>query len=215
MQKHLARFRANGWTDAAENLEFYLSPQITPRERRFSREKARSFEQIRNAEERIRRHFEEGTFIGVTENNPAPRALRHMGEGGDIRFKDSWDGAYENLEFWIDIIGGDGNFANAFGETLLVGKGDFRASRRGENIHVSGTVTFTWRDEYDFNKGAPGSEQAQILETNGLASQFTIIAEWRQNVQGFVRTEHQSFLSLFGAPPLELHGPEFTWTDLN
>ena len=201
MRNKIESWRRKGYDAAADNLEWYLSGRGGTK--LYTREQARRFPQMRAAEQENRENFEDRTFRGVTENNPAPRRLKTMEDGETLRFTDEWDSRFVFEEFVRDGLLGSSlerDFARAAGKTNLLSMGTFTATRRGDRIEIKGTVTHFWgardrdtgrleREIYDFHGAQPGATEARVLERYGRARPFAFGAEWRQRVTGFIPIE--------------------------
>jgi hypothetical protein len=202
MEDYADYFKQRGWPDAEANLRRYLEGKGG--ERIYTREEARAFAPIRKAEAQNQDRFENGTFLGETTKNPAPRALKTMKEGQKLSFRDDWSRDYKEMAFAREVTLGDKNFAFAHGQTKVRSDGMFVAKREGDTIRIEGIVTHSWDDKYDFDRGQPGGAEAKILEGNGQAKEFKMKSAWRQQVSGTVDIVNG-----------KLTNPRFKWTDLD
>jgi len=173
------------------------------------RQRVRAFRPIREAEADIRRRIEFGTFLGKAQKDPhteTVRKLLSLKPGQKAKgIVDVPQLKYRYARFTRDAFAMDKNFALAFGKTAVTSTVTFDATHYGDRIHIKGTVTHEWDDEYDFDReGQPGHKQATILEKAKLAKPFDIAAEWTQDVEGWVEIRDG-----------RLTNPRFTWTDKN
>ena len=82
-------------------------------------------------------------------------------------------------------------------------KGTFTAERKGNVIHIKGTVDHVWKDKYDFEPNQPYADGALALQKHRGARPFDILAKWKQKVKGTIEI-------VDGA----LKNPKFQWTDV-
>ncbi len=212
MQKNLDRFDRNGLTDAAANLRHYLSGSGTPKI--YSRDQALAFPQIREAVTENTGRFEATTFLGESgkdklkpgepTHNKLPRDLKTMKDGQSITFWDNWDIDRKNVPVILDTIGRDRNFALAFGETKVKANGEFKATRHGDRIEITGIVTHDWDDKYDFHNIQPGAAEARVLEPAGEAAPFKMGAKWQRKMTATVEIRNGKLMN-----------PKVTWTEID
>jgi len=195
--------RAIGLDQAAKNLDRYLDGKGETLE--FTREEAREFRPIRAAEEVNRRRFEERTFVGESGDKKVNEKLRNLPEGEPQRIEDHWKydvGSQEKREAIRSFR--DVDAILAFGKTKMTSEAVLDATRNGDIIHIEGTVSHSWTDTYDFEKGKSGSEGALLLEREGRAARFPIEAQWSRRVRGEVRIVGDRLMPV----------TEFQWTDV-
>lgn len=129
-----------------------------------SREKARSFDFIRNAEDKNRRRFEK-SFMDMTHRYG--KEIKALREGQTVDLGDDhWDvvvgpdriNPYNNslltdgLDAWL-----------AFGHTRLSSDGHFFASRDQDRIYIHGDAAHAWKDRYDFAPDGSGVPERSSL----------------------------------------------------
>lgn len=202
MHDRADQFGRSGLTEAEAHLRHYLSGDGTPI--RYTREKARTFRSVRAAENDLRERFEKGTFLGKKADGEPPQPLRDIKDGETIHFKHRQTGKSGHIDFARNVAGFDRNSALAFGKTGIVGEGDFIATRKGDTIEITGSVTHNWTDNYDFHGGQPGSTDAKILEEKKIARQYAFGGTWRQTVRATVKIVN-------GKPVVR----KTEWTDLD
>jgi hypothetical protein len=196
--------RVIGLAHAAKNLDRYLEGKGEKLE--FTREEAREFRFIRAAEAENRARFENQTFVGESgKAEDVNRKLRNLPEGEPQRIVDDWQHTFGNWDKRHRIRApGDVDAIVAFGETTVESRAAFDATRKGDIIQIVGTVTHSWNDTYDFEKGKSGAEGALLLEREGRAARFPIAAQWSQHVRGAVRIVGDKLVPI----------AQFQWTDI-
>jgi len=212
VQKHLDRFDRNGLTEAAANLRHYLSGSGKPKI--YTRDQARAFRPVREAEIENKKRFETRTFLGLSgksklgntepQSNKLPRDLTAMKDGDRIEFSDHWKIDREEGSFLKDMLGQDRDFAFAFGRTSILANGEFDAVRRGIRIMIEGIVTHEWDDDYNFDDRQPGKAEARVLEPAGEAAPFKMGAKWRQKIRAVVEIRNG-----------KLTIPKVTWIEID
>jgi hypothetical protein len=198
---YVEQWRREGKIQASKNMEHYLDGSGKPM--RFTRDQARAFKPIRKLEQRVRRHFEQGEFVGKTQRNQAfNKRIRSLKDGKSLTHSSHNDADIQLEDSAIQYLGNDTDFALAFGRMKLRGDAEFTATRKGKTIHIQGSVTHKWEDTYDFEKGQVGAAGSLRLEKEMGAKPFPIRASWKQNFSGTVTLKNG-----------ELSNPNITWTD--
>ena len=193
--------------DAEAHLRHYLTAKGTPI--RYSRDKARTFEPVRELEATIQHDFKRRTFQGIADKNPDPPRLLSMKDGATIKVIDDFNVSTANMKSDKKEPGFDLNAAKALGDTKMKSKGRFVATRKGNMITITGTVVHDWGDEYDFNDdktktSGPGAADGRTLEEAGAARPFKFSGTWRQKVEATVERRNG-----------RLFTRDVKWTDLN
>ncbi len=84
-----------------------------------------------------------------------------------------------------------GSVAFGPGGSSLTSTGDFLLQREGTRVLVTGAITHVWTDDgYDFDRGKPFHEEAQILERHKKAKPFQWKAEWEDGILGELEIEN-------------------------
>lgn len=168
-----------------------------------TKDKARTYDFILNAEEKNRSRFEESFMDKAHRYGKEIRALRE-GQTVDLG-DDHWDAMVgpTKLNPYSNILLTDGPDAwLAFGNTRLSSKGHFFASRDQDKIHIHGDTTHEWKDQYDFDPDGLGGEDALKLERAGRARSFDFGARWGQKLYGTMQARNG-----------RLTDPKFIWRD--
>ena len=81
------------------------------------------------------------------------------------------------------------NFRAGAGSSTITSKGEFNLNWHDGVIHVSGSITHTWADEFDFNKGREFYEEGKRLQDvrPPCAATFKWHAKWSDQVEGLLR----------------------------
>ena len=194
------RWRWLRLNNAADNMERFLSGRGGIKE--YTREESRQFAPIRDAEEKNQSRFENRTFLGNTKNAGAKR-LAGLRDGDTMTFGDDWDRDYDKFDTYVRGAANP-DYALGFGQLKVTSTGGFTATRRGNKIHITGTVTHKFKDRYDFHAGASSgyTTEAYMLQQSGRAKPFLQRGAWAREVSGTVDIGNGS-----------LSNPRFTWTD--
>ena len=173
---------------------------------RFTRDEARAFKPIEELENKVRRHFEQGEFVGKTQRNPNHynERIRNLKDGESLSHSDHNDAEIKSEDTILQYLGKETDFALAFGRTKLRGDAKFTATRKGDTIHIEGSITHNWKDTYDFEKGQVAAGGAHRLEKEKGAMPFDMGATWKQNFSGTVEINNGV-----------LSNPQITWTDID
>ncbi|MCH7956552.1 MAG: hypothetical protein IIB63_03260 [Proteobacteria bacterium] len=205
---------------AADNLERFLNG--TRGTKNITRDEARQFDAIKEAEDTNRTRFEESfldegpgpedTFLEMEDIGSSSKP-QHTFNAQLKRIKDGappinlgtdyWEREFHFLDQLIQLVTGEADFALGVGRTELISEGTFTAERKGNVIHVKGTVDHVWEDKYKFKRNQPFADGALALQKHRGARPFDILAEWKQKVQGTIEI-------VDGA----LKNPKFQWTDV-
>lgn len=130
--------------------------------------------------------------------------LVQLKDGESIPISDKWDVDYGFPSFIQQLFDPSArDFALAFGRAKLQSKGDFTATRRGDEIKIEGLVTHGMSDRYDFNPGQVFSDDARLLEKYRGARPFDRTARWPRRMTGTIRIKDG-----------KLSDPRFTWEDV-
>lgn len=169
---------------AADNLEHFLAGSGEPR--RLPRDEIIKLKPLKEAEAENIERFEDRTFRGRTDKNPKVRMLTNLQNGVSYKFSDNWD---RDLNIWDYAWNGafaDQDFAAALGRVQLVSEGQFHAERKGGEIVITGMVTHSVSDPYDFHPWQPGADGALALQWYRGAKPFVFESRWRQPVRAVV-----------------------------
>jgi len=197
--------RTFGLDFAADNLERFI--EGTGGNKDVSREEARSFSPISNAEEENQKRFENSL---VADDHKYGQTLKDLEDGQSVRLsKDIWD---VDLKAFGDtkrparpgVMFGSPDLAAGSGDSDFKSTGNFIAKRKGDTIHIEGVVEHEWSDTYDWDKDQPYGAGAMELQVGRGAKPFDLRAGWRQRMKGTVRIEDG-----------ELKNPRLVWTDEN
>jgi hypothetical protein len=211
--------RKMGLDFAADNLERFLDGKGGTKN--ITRDEARQFDAIKEAEDTNRTRFEESfleegpgpedTFlemedIGSSKSQHTFNAqLKRIKDGAPpINLgTDDWEREFHFDDQLIQLVTGEADFALGVGRTEVKSKGTFTAERKGNVIHIKGTVDHVWEDKYKFKRNQPFADGALALQKHRGARPFDIRAGWKQKVQGTIEI-------VDGA----LRNPKFQWTDV-
>ncbi|MCZ6467781.1 MAG: hypothetical protein O6829_10975 [Alphaproteobacteria bacterium] len=212
--------RKMGLDFAADNLERFLDG--TRGTKNITRDEARQFDAIKEAEDTNRTRFErsfldegpgpEDTFLEMEDIGSSSKpqhkfnaALKRIKDGQTVNLgTDDWEREFHFFDQLIQLVTGEADFALGVGRTELISEGTFTAERKGNVIHVKGTVDHVWEDKYKFKRNQPFADGALALQKHRGARPFVIRAEWKQKVQGTIEI-------VDGA----LTNPQFHWQDIN
>ena len=202
--EHRLRFQADvarklGLETAADFLERFLDGRggtVT-----LKRDRMRGFGAIRDAEKTNRNRVITRGFLGQQpDEHKHYRALKEIQDGQTIELEsDHWDRDFTTRGL---AMGGEWDLALATGHSKLRTEGAYRATRKGDVIHIEGTVGHTWMDRYDFHGEDDLARDAKRLQDAGRGVPFDVEAEWKQVVKGTIRIEDG-----------KLTDPRFQWTD--
>lgn len=172
----------------------------------FSNEEIDRYPRITNAEDVNRTRFESSTFTGRTANEALNQKVNSLQDGQSVSLNDIWDSAIGALP---DLFGAapirDLERAVTIGSTTVRSRGDFTATRQGNDVEINGTVRHGFREtdgypegqeQFDFNPGQPGSSQARILEGAGKTKPFGMSYNKLQDVTAQFRREPNGTLVL-------------------
>lgn len=117
------------------------------------------------------------------------KIIWQMQDGETRTFQDKWDRV---ITPYTQLAGTDFDFLVAVGTTQLSSDGTFTISRNGDTYTITGTLTHSLNDKFDFNPGdvfplpfQPFSVTANdlnLLEENGLAKPFNQNAKWHETL---------------------------------
>lgn len=195
-------FRRRGMPQAAANLEHFLNGSGDPRQ--LPRDEAIQLEPVQEAEATNNARFANRTFRGITEDNDEVRKLASLPDGGEHKFTDYWNRDFTLGDYLWNAAFGDRDFAAAAGRAQFTSDGEFRATRKGDEITITGTVTHRLADPYDFHKWQPGAEGVLALQQYRGAKPFPFGAVWRQPVKAVVPVEGR-----------RLGKPQATWGEIS
>ncbi len=196
--------RRKGSNTAADFLEHYLDGSGAPK--KVTRDEARKFQFIQNAEKTNQNRFEQGSLVDLDKD--FAKGLLTLSDGQTKDVKDHWD--FNTTRFKPDslrnIVFTDGiDELISFGRTKVKSKGDFTATRKGNIITLDGKVTHNWDDTYDFDPmGFIGGAGGAALAKSGRAKPFKFGAAWTQRVKGTVEIKAGRLLN-----------PKLEWFDMN
>lgn len=98
---------------------------------RLSRDEAKRFRWVRDAEAKNNERFAKGTFVGESKNPSVRELFKLPIDGSPVSFKDSWVRDLLISEFAVNASIGDGDFALAYGRAKFKSEGEFIARRQG------------------------------------------------------------------------------------
>jgi hypothetical protein len=192
--------RLAGLDFAADHLERYLSGKggvdIV------SSEQAHRLDFVRDVERENRKRFENVTFLGKTlRNEDVNFKLHHMNPNGlPVIIEDKWDRASDSiLEHPFNPDAGL-TFGRAQVTSYFIGE----ARREGDKIYITGNVTHTLTDTYDFQRGKIEAEAPLVMRQDGDAQDYDIKGSWSQPVSGTVLVERVGDEDV-------LSDPKFQW----
>ncbi|MDH5722968.1 MAG: hypothetical protein OEY94_06570 [Alphaproteobacteria bacterium] len=197
--------RQKSLNNAAENLEYFL--EGSGKQKKLSREEARSRVFVINGEEANRKRFTES----LVSKTKAGSKLLKLKNGEAIKIKDNWDyeAGYLPEKSVIDpskshLLRGDLDEVLSTGTSFVKSGGSFNVKRKGDTIHIDGIVIHRWEDKYDFDPMQSGGAGAVALEEAGRAKSYDIKSNWKQRVTGTLQIKNG-----------ELVNPRLTWQDIN
>ncbi len=194
-----------GLNFAADNLERFLNG--TRGTKFITRDEARQFDAIKEAEDTNRTRFEESFLQAGNILKPQHKfnaALIGIKDGQTKNLgTDDWEREFHFFDQLIQLVTGEADFALGVGRTEFISEGAFTATRKGNMIHIIGVVDNTWKDTYNFAPNQPFANGALALQKHRGARPFDIRAPWKQKVQGTIEI-------INGA----LRNPKFQWTDV-
>ena len=165
--------RTGGHDVAADNLEYFLNG--AGETRTISWTWLRDYGPVRTAEKRNRKRFEK-----VVETN-----ARTLADGERITIYDYFD-ATETANAFTELYYASGTFT-------VTSYGEFKLSRKGCKITITGDLDHRWWDPYDWHNGldayVPGfgrvkDSEALFLENNGRGRSFMMESWWTQSLKG-------------------------------
>jgi hypothetical protein len=198
--------RAAGLDNAADNLDHFLDG--TGKDRTYSRDKARERPFIREAEHKNQERFVDGLLVDekrrTTSNSDAQFNYRSdllgMKDGDTIHLTpDGFANHQGSMENWDTIRGtaghavrGEIDEALAFGTSKFRSNDDngFMATRDGDTIIVTGTVTHKWGDRYDFHGEESPYPVMNGLRDDGRAAEYDSSASWRQEMTATLKIKN-------------------------
>lgn len=168
--------RILGFDVAADNLEYFLAG--TGGVRPLPVSWLRSFDAVLNAERTNQERFEASL----------KRIAAEMNDGETRVVTDHWDRlltANPASELYY-----------ASGTSTLSSTGTFTLQKHQGSVEVSGEVSLTWKDPYDWHPGAtafvPGFGVAEDKDARSLvfergAREFDMVADWKQTLTGRIQ----------------------------
>ena len=190
----LADFRKKGFSLAVRFFENYLKANADPIQ--LSREDALAFDDVQDAVAVNIERFTQNNLIapkssaqGLTE----VEAITKNPEEKVQTFEDHWVKGIESRAlgnrlksmFGFDVDPQSGSIGFGIGGSNLTSTGKFLLQRKGDRITVTVSVTHVWSDPgYDFDRGKPFYDEAQVLERHGKAKPFKWKAEWDDVITG-------------------------------
>jgi hypothetical protein len=204
-RKHRAivkMWRESGRHTSADHLERFLNGDGSTLI--ISRDEARNFAPIRNAEQKNDRRFERA-FLADGESGYAER-LAKLKDGQTIELKDDFKVDYGPGSFVLQALDPDTtDFATSFGRFGLRSDAPkIKATRRGDTIEIEAMVNHHFDDRYDFNPGQPYASEPNLLERKGKARSYDRKASWNRHLTGTIRIDNG-----------RLHSPKFKWEDVD
>jgi hypothetical protein len=194
--------RKLGMDGAADHLDHFLDGDGSDRE--VHRDEARNDPFIRRAEEENRKQFEDNTFLAQPSKSQNPqqrrrkqeqnRRMRNLKEGESMYVdpSDTWDQDQTDREKFDDYgerigHGGADDFWTYGTQKMRSTPEKVKVTRRGNKLHIEGTVEHNADDRYDFDKGSSGDwSGAYELQEKGRAKPYTTRRRWKQRVSGTV-----------------------------
>ena len=104
-------------------------------------------------------------------------------EGRSYEFSDKWDRDLDIRDYAWNAAFGDQDYATALGRVKFLSEGRFHAERKGDQIVITGMVTHSLSDPYDFHRWQPGADGALALQQYRGAKPFVFEGDWRQPVR--------------------------------
>lgn len=181
-------FGAAGLDTAAKNLRRYRSAKGGIQD--YSDEEIEDHSLVTEAEDSNRSRFVASTLTATSGNDYNNRGLRELKDGGRFEFSDHWESAIGTRNLFN--VARNPDAYGAFGAAQVKSGGGLVANRKGNRIHVSGTITHGFDEEtkderkkreavgnfvepetnlYNFDRGI-GSGAARDLEPIGAAKPF-------------------------------------------
>ncbi len=189
--------RKKGLNMAAGFLERFLDG--TAGTVRIPRADARALKPVGDAEKTNRGRIER-SFTDT--DHRYGDALDDIQDGQTLTLtKDHWD---RKLTVPGLILRGETDLALATGNSNVKSEGSYKATLKGDVIHIEGEVTHTWNDKYDFHKWQPYADGARALQKHRGARPFYIRSGWKQRLTGTIILDHR-----------RLTAPRFRWADRN
>ena len=221
-------WRLRGWNRAADLLEKFLNQDDSLVV--VSREEAREIEFVQNAEETNNNRIINDTFTGQTEDPSITAELRVLGDGEKRQIRDHYvdlmPSLYSKLQGALsfteeELLGEDRtkemNEALSYGGFHVRSEVVFYAERHGDEIRITGEITHSMRDIYDFGRYGPGRMLgAYDLQEVGRGTPFEIEGAWKQEVKGTVKILGSELVVRDGKRVREhiLGNPEFRIRDV-
>ena len=203
LRRRVQEWRDAGHLTAAEHLERFLKSEGGTKT--ITREEARQFPFAREAEATARQQFETESFLAKSGDNRINNALKGLKESDEpVKITDHWERVLGPVGFLKEWYAGDKNLARAFGKTNIRSNFKGHAVRRGNTIYITGEVTHSWNDPYDFETFQPGSAGPLLLERFGRAKRFKMEGSWDQRVEGTVEVRDGKLVN-----------PRFEWEDVS
>ncbi|MDH3234267.1 MAG: peptidoglycan-binding protein [Alphaproteobacteria bacterium] len=112
------------------------------------------------------------------------------------------------------------DFFNLSKDSTIKGFGNFRFTRKGNIVHVTGTIEQNWRDTFDFTPGRTiqvgigrlgvkvETDELIFLERLGQARRFQLRSKWRRSVTGQIKLEKDA-----ATGKNRIVGVTLKWTD--
>jgi len=181
---------AIGLDHAADNLDHYLggSGEAKPADPN----RLRQFKPVQKGVAINEKRFEEGFVTPDIKGQPNKvfTDLSGLREGESKDISDHWDNALKPDEYKKDALQAPQDTADLLlgtGHGTLYSKGDFKARREGNVIHIEGNVGHQLQDEYDFHAGKFLADGALELEKGGRAKSYKADSPfWYRHVQGTI-----------------------------
>lgn len=193
-------FGALGLDTAAGNLRRYRGARGGSRA--YTDKEIEEHPLVTEAEDTNRTKFTAQTLTGKSKNVSNNNKLLNLRNGDEFRFKDYWE-ARGKLDGISPKLRNLDTFLS-FGSFDVRSTGDLTARRKGDRLHVTGTVRHGFDEEteeekqkreaqgnyqkreenlYDFNEGALGGGAARDLEPAGATKPFRMQFDRNQDLE--------------------------------
>jgi len=209
-----------GLDESAKNLEHFLDGKGA--DVNIPRDEARKRDFIREAEETNRNRFVE-SLLQDRKADPQSNAagndylyrsqLSNLKDGQSIDIRPSRNGVPDvrgekwdtGRKDWQQLLAGRPDELLAYGSSQFTSEAEsgFKASREGDTITVTGIVTHSWGDRYDFHGSDDYYGLMNTLRDSGRAAEFDSKTSWQQEMTAKIRLQD-------GKPTLE----SVDWADL-
>ncbi len=180
------------------------------------RDDAREDPFIRESEFKNQIRFEEQTLLANAEDERINEPIRSLKDGETIKIVDHWNADTnpdrDHPKDYADFVrwqAGEPDQYFSFGTRELTSTSDIQATRKGDKVHINGTVKHNANDRYDFADDDV-SLGAFELQEMGRGTPFNVVREWKQTVTGTV-----GIVEVLDGGRLVLGNPQIRWEDMD